>query len=365
MRSTIRFFSWSLIGAISFSGCQSEQQSPKDALQPKPFRATVVVAQAQVSSELVPFTGTVTARKRATIAARISATVVATHANLGDRVRRGAPLVTLDRATAEAQVQQAEGALRQAEAAYELALRNSERFERLFSQQAATALELDQARMELERARGAMEQARGALRAAESLAQDTLLKAPFDAAVVKRWVEVGDLVAPGRPLFELESLSGRRLEVAVPESWLSLGTWSVGTAQRARFPSHPELGEFSVTLVELSPGPSPASRNFLAVFELPDSIADWVPAGSEAQLLLERQTAPRVLVPAEAIVNRGGLDLVVLRSPEGLAITRPVRLGQPRSDGSVPVLSGLEGGETLARTVDQLPEAGARFEVTP
>lgn len=199
MRSNIRLISSSLLGAISFWSCQSEQQTPNGDFKPQPFRAPVLVVQAQVTSEVVPLTGTVMARRRATIAARISATVVATHANLGDRVRRGGLLVTLDGATAEAQVQQAKGALLQAEAAYELALRNSERFERLFSQQAATALELDQARMELERARGAMEQARGALRAAESLAQDTQLKAPFDAAVLKRWVEVGDLVAPGHP----------------------------------------------------------------------------------------------------------------------------------------------------------------------
>jgi multidrug resistance efflux pump len=42
--------------------------------------------------------------------------------------------------------------------------------------------------------------------------------APFDGVVTRKWVEVGDQTAPGKPLVDIEDPSNLRLEADVPKA---------------------------------------------------------------------------------------------------------------------------------------------------
>ena len=68
-----------------------------------------------------------------------------------------------------------------------------------------------------------------------------------------------------------------------------------------------------------------------------------------------------VTVPAAALIESGGLTLVVVRDAEGFAQSRVVTLGQRLADGRVEILSGLSGGETLALGLTAAPQAGTRI----
>lgn len=333
---------------------------------PAPFRARAIPVVQETAVTARTVSGTVVSEKRATLASRVSGTVTAIHARRGDEVRRGERLLSIDPETATGTVLQARGALAQAEAAFELAQRNHERFLELHRRQSATPLELETARMELERARGAVEQARGALQAAQSIARESEIVAPFDGRILSRWVDVGDLVGPGRPLLEIESRRGRKLEVALPESW---GAEMVLRRRDQRIPvsldAYPELGEIPGRIAEASPGPDPASRSYIVQLELDLPDPEAVPAGTSGRAFFPHAAEPRIWLPASAILARGGLELVVVRSREGFALTRPVSTGTRRLDGYVEILSGLDAGEVVGLEIQELPPAGARFEVVP
>ncbi len=320
--------------------------------------APLAVAERGATDQRVELAGSVAAARTASISSRVMAAVTAVHVQLGDSVRAGQVLVSIDPTAAQGQLAQAEGALAQANAALSLAARNHERFQALVAREAASQLELDAARMQHEQAQGAVRQAEGAVAAARSVASESKMVAPFAGRVVARLVEAGDLAAPGRPLITVESIEGRQLVVSVPESVATRAALTVGSPVAVRLDALAERGEIAARIGELSPGPDPVSHAFTAKIDL---TGVDIAAGAAGRAFVSTGQRQSVTIPAAALVESGGLTLVVVRDADGLAQTRVVTLGQRFADGRVEILSGLSGGETLALGLSSAPPAGARI----
>ena len=326
-----------------------------------PPAVTARLTQAELSElpQEVELQGTVEARQNAALSARVMAMVTAVHVNAGDHVSRGQLLIEIDPQASEGKLAQAQGALSQARAALVLAERNYQRFTALADTQAASELEVDMARMQFEQAAGAVGQAEGAVAAASSVASDARVVSPFNGRVAHKMVEVGDLAAPGRPLMRIESVAGRRLTVAVPESLMHQAKLQPGDRLRVQIDSRPDLGLVDGTVAEMTPGADPASHSFQVKLDLPS--VDLT-TGSAGRAWIPTQTRSTVLVPREAILRQGGLTLVVIRNAEGLASSRVVTVGRQLPDEKIEVLSGLTGGETVLLGLTTTPPAGAKVE---
>jgi RND family efflux transporter MFP subunit len=338
---------------ISVFACGGDAPSQQVAT-PASIAAELVTAEATSSRGELEVRGRVVALRTSTISSRVMAMVVARRVQVGDVVAKGAVLLEIDPAVAAGSVDQAEGALAQALAARELAARQVERFEQLAAQAAASALELDLAKTDLARAEGAVQQARGAVAAARAVAADSRITAPFAGAVVELWVDRGDLAAPGRPLVTLAADGPRRVEVALPES----------LAAELAPGAHLELevdgiaGRLGGPIVELAPTADLGTFTRRAQIQL--DRADLAP-GRSARVFVPGAARESIVVPLEAVVHRGGLDFVVVRGADGVAESRPVRLGAKAGD-TVQILAGLVGGEQLAVGLRTLPAPGTRIE---
>lgn len=333
---------------------QGEGAGPPSAV----VRARVVAVSRTEIPTRVELQGSVEAERTAAIAARVMATVTAVHVRAGERVERGQLLLSIDPATAEGQLAQARGALAQAQAAVALAERNAARFEALAEDDAASDLEVEMARTQFEQARGAVAQAEGAVQAAASIAADSRVMAPFAGRVARRLVEVGDLAAPGRPLMIVESESGRRLALSIPESVAAASHLTIGDDLAVIIDSRPEFGELAGTVVEMSPGADPMSHSFTALVELP---AEGLFSGAAGRAALATGSRHSVTAPEAAILRHGGLELVVL-DENGRTSSRAVTTGRLGTDGSIEILSGLEGGERVLIGLAALPPAGSPIE---
>ncbi len=338
---------------ISVLACGGEAPPPP-AAAPASIAAELVTVEATSSRSELEVRGRVVASRTSTISSRVMAMVVARRVQVGDVVAKGAVLLEIDPAVAAGSVDQAEGALAQALAARELAARQVERFEQLAAEAAASQLELDLAKTDLARAEGAVQQARGAVAAARAVAADSRITAPFAGSVVELWVDRGDLAAPGRPLVTLAADGPRRVEVGVPESLAAALT--VGTALEVAVDGIP--GRLAGSIVELAPAADPATFTRRAQVQL--ELADLAP-GRAARVFVPGAPREVVAVPLAAVVHRGGLDFVVVRSADGVAEPRPVRLGAKEGD-RVHILAGLVGGEQLAMGLHTLPSPGTRIE---
>lgn len=349
--------------ALALAACGGAP--PQPAAAPAPIAARVASAERAAAAARTELAGTVAAEKSSAVSSRVMAMVTAVHVELGDEVLAGQTLVSIDPAAAEGQVAQARGALAQAEAALALARRNHERFTALAASDSASELEVDLARMQLEQAEGAVEQAQGALAAAQSVARESKVVAPFAGRVSARGVEIGDLAAPGRPLVTVESRAGRRLVVAVPESVAHAAALAPGTPVAVTLDARPALGELTGRVAEISPGPDPVTHAYTVKIDLPLTGEAAIAAGSAGRAYLEVGRRDAVRVPREALIESGGLTLVVVRDTGGRASSRVVTLGAAGPDGRVEILSGLAGGETVALGLSVAPAAGAPIEVLP
>ena len=68
-------------------------------------------------------------------------------------------------------------------------------------------------------------------------------------------------------------------------------------------------------------------------------------------------------IPRAALIESGGLDLVVVRDDAGRAQSRVVTVGSAGTGPSVEILSGLAGGESVALGLAVAPPVGSRASI--
>lgn len=296
--------------------------------------------------------GTVVGKVEAILSSRLAAPVVEVRAVPGKTAREGAVLVLLEAGETESALAGARAALVAARSSLEVARKNNERFENLEARGAAAVVELDRTRQEEAAAAAAVASAQAGVRRAETDRAQAVLTAPFDAVVVEKMVAEGDLAAPGRPLVRLASLSGRRVEAAPGEeeaARLSPGD-SVDVSVEGRM--------VKGRVAEIVGAVDPQTRRRTVRVDLPPGVEP--PVGSFARLLLPGPQTQRLLVPARAVVARGGLELAWTVGPDGRVALRYIRTGAPVGDGKVEVRSGLEAGDRVVLDPPADLEAGAR-----
>lgn len=197
---------------------------------------------------LVTGPGTVQARVPVTLASRITGTVTAVRADVGDVVRAGAVLVTVDdrdlqarrqivlaqRETQQRNLEGAEAALARARAELALASTRARRDAELQTRGFLSEAGMDSANTALQAAQAAEQGAvavvaarRGELgtsaqelRAAQVAESYAQVQAPLDAVVVQRLVEPGATVVPGSPLLRLVAPESIWVAMRVDEAQL-------------------------------------------------------------------------------------------------------------------------------------------------
>jgi RND family efflux transporter MFP subunit len=343
MNTPARFLALIPIAALTVtSGCgRSEPELAVTGRVP----ISVQVAEVELVSENRPIEvrGIVQPARQAIVSSRTMGPVVALNVRAGDVVAKGRVLLEIQPQVSDGQLSQAEGALAQANAALALAERNFHRFEALHAENAAADLELDMARMQYDQAKGAVAQAEGAVTTAASIAEDSEVRAPFDARVVATMAEVGDLAAPGRPLVQVEALGGQQIWLVVREGDIS--RVALGDPVNVEIDAHRNLGVIPGTIVEIVPSADPATHTFTVKVGLGGAKVD---SGFSGRAVIAGDVTQRLVIPASAVHRRGGLELVVVRADDGVARTRAVTTGAMLDDGRVEILSGLEAADVVA-----------------
>lgn len=316
---------WSIVilaGALSACGGAEPGGGP-----PTPPKVVSVTASQRVrESAYEEFMGTVAAKSKSDIEAKLQARVERVPVTLGSRVAKGDLLAALDTREYRARVEQARAVNDQA--ALELS-----RMESLLKQKAATQQEYD-----MVKSRRAVAEA--ALSEAETYLSYATVTAPFAGTVTRKLIEVGDLAVPGKPLFTLEESGTLRFIVTLPES--KLASVHEGDSLAVSLPATSEVIHGRVD--ELSPSSDPVSRSFMLKVALPAS--GGVHPGQFGRLLLPTIGESTLFVPRSALVKRGQLDLVFVIAPDHHAVLRLVRVGR-QLPGTLEILSGLEDGELV------------------
>jgi RND family efflux transporter MFP subunit len=309
---------------LLMSGCSRESApAPAHTATPIPVRVQTVERKQRVATEEVA--GTVRARLRAVIEAKISGRIEQMLAVPGQQVKSGELLVQLDAREVQARLDRAIAVRTQTDA-------ELKRLTSLLKEKTISQAEFDTAEARYRIAEATVAEA-------ETLRGYTKVVAPFDGVITRKHSDVGDLAAPGRPLLEMEDSSRLRLEVDVSEA--AVGNLALHNTLTVRIPS--VTNDLTGVVSEISPAADPNSRTSLVKLDLP--AAPGLRAGQFGRVLVPVGETQALRTPATAVVNRGQMELVFVVA-DGHAQMRIVKTGKHVGD-DVELVSGVDAGESV------------------
>jgi membrane fusion protein (multidrug efflux system) len=396
-RAFVRFTLSSLLlmGTLVGTACTADGKTKDREAASAAIAVTPVAAIEQPIARFIRVTGSLTAEERSDVAAETAGRVVSTPVERGSRVAQGAELVRVSPIETDASLKEAEANAAQIEARLalsatggfdvgqvpevanaraNLALAQSEfgRIEKLLAERVVSQSEYDQrktqveaARQQLESAKNSAEQQYQALQAARArvtlarkAAGDTVVRAPFAGLVAQRMVTTGDYVTRGMKVAEVVRITPLRLELTVPEQFVS----EVTVGQPVSFSVDAFSGRtFLGNVRYVSPALRADQRALTVEAVVPNANGELKPGMFATALIQQAKKTPAVMVPAAAVRNVAGTSRVFVVSGDHVD-ERIVTTGQT-IDALVEITSGLKNGERVAtENVTQLVD-GVKVKV--
>lgn len=283
----------------------------------------------------------------ARIAPRVEGRIIGVSVNLGDRVRPGQALATLDSLV----IGEAHSALLQAQAANRVAQADFKRAESLNADEIIAQKDFLRAKADYEKSVTEMRAAQDKLRllgvspaAGDARAQSTFpVVAPFAGTVIQKKATLGDLATPSEPLFTVADLSRVWVEANLPEAALAkVRTGAVATLTVSSYPGDRFAGRVTYLANVLDKD----TRSVAARIEIDNKDGRLKPEMFGTAVIETGGAAYQTLsVPDSAILLLQGQPTVFVAERGGYA-ARPVELGE-KLGGRTVIKSGLAAGDKL------------------
>jgi RND family efflux transporter MFP subunit len=198
-------------------GCSNDQSAfPAIGVSSGARPVEVAEARAVAGPEADAFSGVLRAPEEVGVGFRVGGTITALRVDIGDRVRPGETLGTLDASRYRLAFRRARAEVRGAVAASEQAESELARTRELFDAEAATERQLERAQRQAETTASRLEAARRRMSRARLELGWTTLEAPAGGDVAARLAEPGETVRAGEPVLTLAAGDALEVEVEVP-----------------------------------------------------------------------------------------------------------------------------------------------------
>jgi len=371
-----------LMATAFIAACGSSEQAQMPAA-PVVSGVEVMTVHSKSTPDYYEAVGTVKPETSSVLGAEISGTVKKISVKEGDHVKRGQVLALIDSRVQKAQLEAAAAgieessqglaevkqALQAAEANRQFAEATFKRYKALLAKKSVSQQEYDNAetkykgalanematRAKLKQMEARQRQAQAQHSSAATVLSYSRIVSPINGVVTAKSVDEGTLVMPGTPLITVEDTGHFRLDASLPERFL--GIVHVGESVPVTMGTQRIKGR----VVEVVPAADPSTRTFVAKVELPRNCK--CQSGQYGSADFAIGSGNRLLVPSDALVQRGELEGVFVVDSKGIAYYRLVKTG--RTFGSqVEILSGLDNGERVAVSkIDQLSD-GVRIQTS-
>lgn len=253
----------------------------------------------------------------------VSGRVVQIYVDKGSKVQKGTPLLRIDSELIEADYQAAL-------AAYNAIVKDEQRFTRSNAAGGVSDQQLDQIRTQVEAAHSRLVMS-------QWKKDNAVVKSPMRGTIDMRYVEVGSLIAPNAPLFDIVENSAMKIICMVPES--KLNQVSVGQKITASDNTHEFTGKVVNVGIKTDRG-----LNYPVEVVLDSNPDLRIGMYLNAHFVSENEQMS-ILVPRKAIVG-SAMAANVFLAVDGKAVRREVKLGDMYGD-SIEVIAGLSDGDTI------------------
>jgi RND family efflux transporter MFP subunit len=343
-----------LVAAALLEGC-GVRAAPDARTEPPLVRLAQV---GQPIPALMSFSGIVSAKVQSDLGFRVAGKVTARLVDTGQAVRRGQPLMQIDRTNfALATLAQA-AAVDAARARATQARADEARYRDLVAAGAVSAMTYDQAKASADAAEALLAAAEAQVKVTQNETGYSVLMADADGIVVQALAEPGQVVAAGQTVVRLAHDGPREATVYLPETLRP----SIGSRAKAVvFGTQVQSG---ATLRQLSHSADALTRTFDARYVLDES-AGSVPLGATVTLLIPAGEKTALLqIPLSALFDDGrGPGVWILNASASTVAWHAVEVTSV-SEETAAVADGIKPGESfVALGAHQLHE-GEKVRVT-
>lgn len=322
----------------------------------KPITVSIETASIQQPENSIMASGKVEAKNSSNLSTRMMGYVNDIRVEVGDNVRKGQLLLTLNSTDLLAKKSQVEAQISQVESALENAEKDFKRFTELFQKGSASQKELDDMTTRYEMTKANLEAAQQMRK--EVLAQFayTNIRAPFDGIINNTFIKVGDMANPGMPLISIEGTEQFEVTAIVSENDIA----QVREDMKARILIK-SLDKTALGIVsEVSRSAKNTGGQFLVKIDMEYEGTEILPGMFVNVQMISNgsQQASTIMIPEDILVKKGQLRGIYAVGNENTAILRWLRLGK-NYDGLIEVLSGLKAGEKYIVSADSKLYNGA------
>jgi membrane fusion protein (multidrug efflux system) len=324
MRKTSKIIKFLCVLTLLFYGCGSnDDKDSGDTVKPARVRVGKVL-KGDISTE-IKVTGSILPERETFIGPKVSGRIDKFFVDEGDFVKKGSPLVQLEKVRFDLMYKEAEASYNESISSLKNHKKKLVRQKDLFEKGITDKERFDDIVTDVDLARARAEMSKSRFNTAKEDVKDSLLNAPFSGFVVERKMNIGEMYSgrSGDYVFHLVDTSSVKVELNIIETkkrYIKKGK-TVSVLVDA-MPGKVFEGKIEV----VNPFVDTASRKFLVKVKMdnPDLMLE---SGMFARVCIpEEQHSNVLLVPAEALIEREGEKLIFL-ARGGKAVARVVKTG--------------------------------------
>jgi len=289
------------------------------------------------------FAGVVAPRVSSSLGFSTMARLLSTNVAVGDTVRQGDVLATVEAASLSLSVDSARAELRSAQVQLENTSSTHARQLELLANGIVPQSTLDMTATAVETASARVEALQSALTQAEDQLANASLIAPFDGIVVAVAGEVGQIVAPGSSVVTLARPDLRDAVIDLPERMVA--SVQPDTAFVIRLEVAPQITATG-RVRDIAPSADPATRLFRVRIGFDTADPSFRFGTTITADLSSAQSSVAVNIPASGIMEIDSRPAVWVVGNDDKVAPRFVTLAE-QSDGRAVVTSGLAAGEIV------------------
>jgi len=346
----------------SCSGKTTKQEPPEEA----PVMVQVASANGNFASGVLDASGQVEAIRSANISTRVMGYITKIKVKVGDRVKAGQFLFSVNSTDVLAKKAQTEAMINQADAALLSAQKDYDRFTVLYKQQSASAKELDAMTLQYQSAKASAAAARAMRNEVSAQLAYTTVVAPFAGTITQKLTEEGSMASPGMPVLTIEQEGNMQVSASIPENQIA----SLNLGDEASMSVASVDKSIAGKVRQINPSSQFTGGQYTVKLSVAATDSKQLYAGMYVHIKILKnrkagngnQDSGAVMIPVKAIVKRDQLTGIYTVSSQNTALLRWLRLG-PVSGEMVEVLSGLAKNESFILSAEGKLYNGAAVKI--
>ena len=328
--------------AISIVSCNNTAPTTSED-NSIPVKVKINTIALENNNSFLSASGKIEAVKSTNLSTKMMGYVDKIQVKVGDKVSKGQLLLRINSADISAKLAQVNAGITEATVAYNNAEKDYNRFTVLFNDNSASQNELDDMTAGYNMAKARLEASKQMKNEVNAQLAYTNIRAPFSGIITNKFINTGDMAIPGMSLLDMEAPGNFQVITMLPESEISQIKKSTEVNVIVKSIGKTVKGK----VVEVSASSKNTGGQYLVKIAL-DKTPVKLLSGMFAttQFPIEKRTASTaILIPTEAIVNKGQLTGIYTVSQSNTALLRWLRLGRINGD-QIEVLSGLNSDES-------------------